>query len=69
MCAWLWHILAKWLGHILRLDENITLHKTIKDLYNNGIHHEGMLMDEAPNSEDFEASERSRWRQFAKENA
>ena len=62
----------KWLGHILRLDENITLHKTIKDLYTNGIHHDGMLMDEAPNSKDFEelveiARERSRWREFAKE--
>ena len=62
----------KWLGHILRLDENITLHKTIKDLYTNGIHHDGMLMDEAPNSKDFEelveiARERSGWREFAKE--
>ena len=62
---------AKWLGHILRLDRNSTLVRTLEEFDKHGKKYEGNLLEVAPSYNSFNelrefARDRERWREHVK---
>ena len=62
---------ATWLGHILRMDEECTIKKVARELYEKGEKIEGGILEMAPSTANFMelmeiANDRERWREHVK---
>ena len=62
---------ARWLGHILRMDENSYLHKVVREIYHNNYEGSIICAMSLPDHDDFEdllsiAKDRRGWNKFTK---